>query len=361
MSENNIPETHRPPAVPWHRSPIVRSAALLAGLIVMLPLIRFQFVIRLLVGAMSATMLYRILREWIPMLRPFRTWLIRRTVRVMRKLRPIAELPPDVNVAYGLVAMLSLLCGVLWIGLDMMWIGRFSILVFLLLAYAAARHIFHVLLLLARWTWSKVLGKGAYLAVASVALWLAHSDAEKLVLALTHETVDHFSSFVGLSASVFFVLHLVQAAGLVLVAFFVFQMVFLIGSMIVQHAAIQVRIFSTDGAERMTVAWKRLRFGLKKNERDSRERLRQVITTLAPIGLVIWAVPLLIGPTYLIGSSETRTLFSHVLVRTTYSAAGACREDCRAGLFARVGDDRVSEAVKDGNGYVFRTVLCKSK
>ncbi|WP_124485220.1 MULTISPECIES: hypothetical protein [unclassified Burkholderia] len=361
MPENNISEARQPAAIPWHRSPLVRSAAVLAGLFVILQLLRFQLVIRLVVGAISATMLYGILREWIPMLRPFRTWLIRRTVRVMRKLRPIAKLPPDVTVAYGLVAMMLLLSGILWIGLDMPRIGRFSIPVFLLLAYAAARHIYHVLSLVARWTWSKVLGKGAYLAVASIALWLAHSDAERLVLTLTHETADHFSSFTGLSASVFFALRLVQAAGLMLVAFFVFQLVFLVGSMIIQHAANQVRIFSTHGAERMTVTWRRLRFGLKKTEPDGRKRLRQVIAMLAPCGMVFWAIALLMGPTYLIGSIETRTLFSHVLVRTTYSAASACRGDSRAGLFARIGDDSVSEAVKDGYGYVFRTVSCKAK
>ncbi|UEP24363.1 hypothetical protein LL999_17090 [Burkholderia ambifaria] len=360
MSDNNISEARQPAAVPWHRSPIVGRAAVLAGLFAMLPLLKFELARELLIGAISATMLYGILREWILELRPFRTWLIRRTVRVMRKLRPIAKLPPDVTVAYGFVAMMVLLCGIFWVAPNATWIHRFSRLVFLLLAYAAARHLYHVLHLVARWTWSKALGKGAYLAVASVALWLARSDAEKLVLTLTHETADHFSNFTGLSASAFFALRLVQAAGIALGVFLVFQFFFLMGSMLIQVSANHVRVFSKEGVERMTVTWRRLRFGLKKCERDSRERLRQVIAMLAPIGLVFWAVLLLMGPAYLIGSIETRTLFSHALVKTTYSEAGACRGDNRAGLFARIGDDRVSEAVKEGDGYVFRTVSCKS-
>ncbi|AFQ49807.1 hypothetical protein [Burkholderia cepacia] len=361
MSDNNIPEGRQPPAVPWHRSPIVRSAVLLVGLFVMLPLLKYQLVSRLLAGAISATMLYGIFREWITVLRPFRTWLIRRTVRVMRKLRPIAKLPPDVTMTYGLVAMMLLLSGILWIVLNVTWIGRLAIPVFVLLAYAAARHTYHVLRLIARWTWSKALGKGAYLAVASVALWLARSDAEKLVLTLTHETADHFSSFTGLSASAFFALRLVQAAGIVLLVFLAFQFVLLMVGLLIQLSANHVRVFSREGVERMTVTWRRLRLGLKKWEVDDRERLRQMIAMLAPIGLVFWAVPLLMGPTYLVGSVETRTLLSNVLVRTTYSATGACRGDSRTGLFARIGDDRVSEAVKDGDGYVFRTVACKSK
>ncbi len=295
------------------------------------------------------------------MLRPFRTWLIRRTVRVMRNLRPIAKLPPDVTVAYGLVAMMLLLSGMLWILLDAMWIGRFSIPVFLLLAYAAARHVYHVLRLIARWTWSKMLGKGAYLAVASAALWLAHSDAERLVLALTHETAEHFSSFIGLASSAFFVLYLVQGAGIALVVFLVFQFVFLIGSMLIQATANHARITSKGGVERMIVIWKRLRFGLKRWEVDRTERLRQVIGMLAPMGLVFWAVPLAMGPAVLIRSIETQTLFSHVLVTMTYSAAGTCHGENRAGLFTRIGDDRVSEALKNGDRYVFRTVSCKSK
>lgn len=349
---------------PWCKSPIVRTAIVclvLFALLLMIPLIKIRGADRVIIGALSLVIGYRFLREWIPLLGPFRRWLVRRLVRVMRALRPIGKLPADVPVAYGMVGLISIaLTFVNWVlGIEIEGSDYIAAATIALLAYAVARHAYHVLRLIAGWTWSKVLWKAIYLAVASVALWLSRADAAKVILLLTNETPEHFSNFAGMLASGFFVLRLIQALAFVLFAFSMLQFAFLLFNMLTQHLAINFSILSKTHVERLACFWRRLRTGEKSKVPAKAEWLRDCIAMLAPIGLLIWALLLLFGPALLMRNPSTTALLSNLLVRIEYSHAGACHGISSQGLFARVNDDRVSQAVKEGDGYTFRTVACK--
>lgn len=307
-----------------------------------------------LVGLLVLSMIYPILREWLPLLRPLRTWMLRVTVRLMRKLRVLQQIPVDVMVCYGATAMLWIVMLALGVAVDMNvlqqpWVMGVSLA---LLTYAALRNIFFIVRSV--WRWSRPFWASIYLLIGSVALWTGRAQAARFTLEMTGEPAERFPNFLGLLSSASFVLHLIQYAAVLLAIFALVQLlVIMLGGFTGGFKALK-----RPSAKDRTGFWARLRTGKKFASPRKDGELRALGTFLAPLAYILFAMIAMIMPGRMMEAPSTVAALSHVLVAMEYSSAGACAGEPGAGLYVRIADDRVSSARRRGSGYAFDTVAC---
>ncbi|MEX3938320.1 hypothetical protein AB4Y44_01940, partial [Paraburkholderia sp. BR10937] len=197
------------------------------------------------------------------------------------------------------------------------------------------------------------------LGVSTIALWLSHADTARIVLRLTRETYDHFSSFSGLLTSVGTAVRLIQIFALLLAIVAVFQLIKLFSQQVL-GTFVRHLTFSVPIACELGEFWRRLRTGRKIADDPDTVHHRQSVALLAPIGTLLWASAVLSFQFAILNASVASSVLTRILVSMEYTQDAACPGATSTGLFARVGDGRVSEAFQTDGGFKFRTMECKS-
>ena len=305
-------------------------------------------------GLLILSMIYPILREWLPLLRPLRMWLLRVTVRLMRKLRALQKIPVDVMVCYGATAMLWISMLALGVAVDMNilwhpWVMGVSLA---LLTYAALWNIFFIIRSV--WRWSRPFWASIYLLIGSVALWTGRAQASRFTLEITGEPAERFPNFLGLLSSASFVLHLIQFAAVLLAIFALVQLLVIM----LASSTGWFKMFNKASTKGRTGFWGRLRTGKKFATAREDGELRALSAFLAPLAYILFAMMAMVLPGKVMDAPSTVVALSHVLVAMEYSSAGACVGEQGPGLYVRIADDRVSSAKRVGEGYAFDSVVC---
>jgi len=304
-----------------------RLFILIVSLLAAFRLLPSGWAIKGVVALLLVSVLWKIFVEWQSVLPAFYRMVIRRFMRLMRTLRPLHRVPPDVPVFYGL-AMMYL---TLWVALlilqrsplvpstaEMLILGS-------LISFGALRHSYAMIRTVAKWSWSKSFGKVAYGVVTAICLALAHADATRMTRRLTHADAKYFPSFMGLLSSWYGLLNLVQCAAAIMASCALLLLLTNIPSLFLRNACNQLPFPLHRVGGGLSLWWRRIRFGCSPAPvLTEKPYLRDVVDLLTPLGLVCFAALLSTAPAKIMSAGETKPFLAQLLFRMEYTADGDC-------------------------------------
>jgi hypothetical protein len=202
------------------RRPNARLAVSFAGLVIALKVMSYGWGIRILSATMVLYILWEMSIEWRRLLPAFQLTIFRRSMRVMKALRPLHKLPPEVPVLYGAVMMYMIARVAL---ASQRWISPLpstyeAAILSLAVLIGALRHTQSILARIAKWSWSKFIGKALYVVATAVCVAMGTADATRTTRLLTHADAKYFPSFLGLLSSWYVVLNFARCIAIFLFA-----------------------------------------------------------------------------------------------------------------------------------------------
>jgi hypothetical protein len=304
-------------------------------------------------------LLSKLFDEWKVYIRPFRKLTGINRIRARRALKRLRRVPPDVPLLYGSVAMLVLV----WMGASVFFKPLASAMsvvhvIIIVVSVGAIRHGFSTIKTVAKWTWSRAIGKVLYAGAFSIALWLGRSDASEVVRELTHADAKYFPAFVGLMSSLYLFFRMMQF-GMLLVS---------VCAMLLLIAIMPRLIFGVVRGN-----FRGLRAGLfmssdngspngsqvQSQTSEYQQTLPELISLLTPIGLSVVALQLYSLPDWGMSMLQNYNVPARILVATEYVADGDCSNVAANVKTAHLGDSLVSLVSEDSGQPSFSKQVCK--
>ncbi|WP_144113006.1 hypothetical protein [Paraburkholderia sp. BCC1886] len=196
-------------------------------------------------------------------------------------------------------------------------------------AFGACRHGYATFKTIARWWWSKALGKILYLSATAFCVWLGHADATRITRSLAHADAKYFPSFVGLLSSCCFCLRFMQcvAALVFLCALAQFSLNF--PRLVLRNTGNSFSWWRAGGPGKLHRWWRRIRDGsnvVSNRNIIAGPRLRELSELFTPIALLIVSVTLVVAPQELMNGSVAHDSLMRILAAMEYTADGSCTD-----------------------------------
>lgn len=309
------------------RRPGIRLAAGFVGLMIASKMVTYGWGARLLSATLFGAMLWKLFVEWRRFLPAFRKMLLRRVMRVMKSLRPHRQFPPDVPVLYGAVMMYMIVRVML---ISQQWappLGSLHemVVIGVVIAIGALRHAHLILTRIAKWSWGKILGKGLYAISTAICVAMGTAEAVRTTRILTHADAKYFPSFLGLLSSWYVVLNFVRCAAIFLVICGVILLLINLPSLFFRTVRAWFTFVPKDGANRMFIWWRRVRFGRHGDPALFQGRyLRDLVELFTPMALIGVAGLIVAAPESIAKAQVTATVLNQTLFVMEYTADGGC-------------------------------------
>ncbi|NIE57340.1 MULTISPECIES: hypothetical protein [unclassified Burkholderia] len=309
------------------RRPGVRLAVSFAGLMIAMKIVAYGWGARLTGAALFGFVLWGLYSEWRRFLPAFRRMMVRRTMRIMKALRPLRQLPPDVPVIYGAV-MMYMIIRVILVALqltpprhsasELFFIG-------LAISIGALRHAHLIVARIAKWSWGKVLGKALYAVSTAVCVAVGAAQAIRMTRLLTHADAKYFPSFLGLLSSWYVILNFVRCAAIFLAVCGLVLLLINLPSLFLRSMRGWFAHIPQDRANRIFFWWRRVRLGRSGDPAIMQGRyLRDVVELFTPIALMVVAAAIISAPESIAKAQATEAILNQALFAMEYTADGGC-------------------------------------
>lgn len=248
-------------------------------------------------------------------------------MRVMKSLRPLHELPPDVPVIYGGIMM--------YVIARMAVAPQFSISPLLstyemtsvgvAISIGALRHTHLILARIAKWSWSKVLGKTLYIISTTICVAVGAAEATRITRHIVHADAKYFPSFLGLLSSWLVILNFVRCIAIFLVVCGVVLFCINLPSLLLRITNGHTPFFWHNGMYKLFVWWRRVRFGRSPNPALLQDRyLRDIVELLTPMALVGLASLVMATPDSIMSARLTSVALNQAVFNMEYTSDGGC-------------------------------------
>ncbi|WP_207005683.1 hypothetical protein [Trinickia mobilis] len=298
-----------------------------AGLIIASKIATYGWGAKLLGAALFIMILWEMSSEWRGYLPAFRRTLFRRMMRIMKALRPLRKLPPEVPVLYGAVMMYMIVRIAL---ASQHWLSPLpstyeTAVIGLAISVGALSHTHSILARVARWSWSKVLGKALYAVATAACVAIGTADATRMTRLLAHADAKYFPSFLGLLSSWYVVLDFVRCIAVFLFACGLILLLINLPSLFLRFARNYVRFLPNTGTNRLFLLWRRMRFGRSTDPALAQGKyIRDVVELFTPLALLILASLVINAPDWIMKAQPTGMILDQTLLAMEYTADGGC-------------------------------------
>ncbi|WP_124454198.1 hypothetical protein [Burkholderia sp. Bp8992] len=308
------------------RRPEVRLVVAFSGLALATRIVTYGWGVTLVGTALFSFMLWELFVEWRRFLPPFRRMMLKRVMRIMKALRPLRKLPPDVPVLYGAVMMYMIarliLATLHWMPLFGSMYEMFCIGV--VTSIAALRHAHLILARIAKWSWGKTLGKALYALSTAVCIAVGAAQAIRTTRLLTHADAKYFPSFVGLLSSWYVVLNFVRCAAIFLAVCGAILILINLPSLLLRSVRAWFKFLPKERTNTVFIWWRRVRFGRRGDPALQGRYLRDIIELFTPMALLGLATVIVAAPESIAGARATAIILNQTLFAMEYTADGGC-------------------------------------
>ncbi|NHV26844.1 hypothetical protein [Burkholderia sp. D-99] len=309
------------------RRPGGRLAVSFAGLMIAMKIVTYGWGVRLVGAALFGFILWELYTEWRRFLPAFRRMMVRRTMRIMKALRPLRQLPPDVPVIYGAV-MMYMIIRLILIALQLTPpLNTLSEMLFVGVAISigALRHAHLIVARIAKWSWGKILGKALYAVSTAVCVAVGAAQAIRMTRLLTHADAKYFPSFLGLLSSWYVALNFVRCVAIFLAVCGLVLFLINLPSLFLRSMRAWFAFIPQNRANRVFIWWRRVRFGRSGDPAIMQGRyLRDVVELFTPIALLGVAAAIVSAPESIAKAPATDAILNQTLFAMEYTADGGC-------------------------------------